>query len=108
MFGVVTTGKREAFGARLRRLREGQGIGLRDMSRRLDISPAYLSRVETGGHDPPAEPVVRAVAALLGVEADDLLVHAGRVPIDVEAWLLADWRRVTEVRAMMTRKGTAR
>ncbi len=97
----MATLNRETFGARLRRLREDRGLGLREMAGKLDVSAGYLSRVERDDHAPPAEPVVVAAAQLLGVEPDDLLAHAGRVPSDVEAWLVADWRRVTAVREMM-------
>jgi transcriptional regulator with XRE-family HTH domain len=76
-------GRRESFGALLRREREAKEIGLRDMARQIDVSPAYLSKVERGDFAPPAEGKVRAIAVILGQDADDLLLLSGRVPGDL-------------------------
>jgi transcriptional regulator with XRE-family HTH domain len=76
-------GRRESFGALLRRERKAKEIGLRDMARRIDVSPAYLSKVERGDFAPPAEDKVRAIAWILGQDADDLLLLSGRVPGDL-------------------------
>lgn len=54
------------------------------MARKLDISPAYLSRVETDEEmTPPAEDTLRAIAKVLEDSPDSLLHLAGRVPADV-------------------------
>ena len=69
----------ERFGARVRRLRMQQGIGLRKFAKAVDMSPTYLSKVERDEFSPPAENKVRAIAKALDQDPDELLALAGRV-----------------------------
>jgi transcriptional regulator with XRE-family HTH domain len=62
-------------GSRLRAERLGQGIGLREMARRLGISASALSQIETGKAQPSVSKLFDIVN-LLGVSVDGLL--AGR------------------------------
>jgi transcriptional regulator with XRE-family HTH domain len=62
-------------GQRLRAERLGQGIGLREMARRLGISASALSQIETGKAQPSVSKLFDLVN-LLGVSVDGLL--AGR------------------------------
>lgn len=101
----VTKGKTETFGRRIKRLREGKSITQGALADRCGISGGYLSRVESDENDPPAEPVIRIMAAVLGAPVDDLLALAGRVPSDIVEWLVADPARIATVRALMGRKG---
>jgi len=77
------TGAREKFGAFIRREREGKEIGLREMAKRIGVSPTYLSKVERDEFPPLAEERVRAIATILGCDVDDLLARAGRVSTDI-------------------------
>lgn len=78
-------------GQELRALREARGLGLRELARRQGLSAAYVSTLETGQlKTPPAARVLRALAEFYEVEADRLLLLAGRVPDDVKQLLLAD------------------
>ena len=53
-----------AFGAYIRQQREAQGIAMNDFARRLDISPAYWSRIEREMEKPPKDALIRkAVSA---------------------------------------------
>jgi transcriptional regulator with XRE-family HTH domain len=65
-------------GARLRAERLGQGIGLREMARRLGISASALSQIETGKAQPSVSKLFDIVN-LLGVSVDGLLSDAPRV-----------------------------
>jgi hypothetical protein len=47
------------------------------------VSPTYVSKVERDELPPPAEDRVKATAALLGVNADELLALAGKVSSDL-------------------------
>ena len=75
----------EKFGAFIRRAREAKEprIGLREMAKKIGISPTYLSKVERDEFPPPAEDKVKLIAKLLGCDADDLLARADRVSSDV-------------------------
>lgn len=74
---------REKFGARIRREREAKEIGLREMAKKIGVSPTYLSKVERDEFPPPAEDKVRKIAAIIGRDADELLALAGRVASDL-------------------------
>lgn len=101
----VARGRRETFGQRIKRLREKNGITQGALAEGCGISGGYLSRVESGEHDPPAETVIRTMAAMLGAPVDELLALAGRVPSDVVEWLVADPARIAAVRALMGKGG---
>jgi transcriptional regulator with XRE-family HTH domain len=73
----------EKFGALVRREREAKEIGLREMAKMIGVSPTYLSKVERDEFKAPAEDKVRAIAEIIGCDADDLLARAGRVASDL-------------------------
>jgi len=76
---------KKRLGERLRRKREGKELGLRETAAKVGISPTYLSRIETEDErTPPAEDVIRKLAALLSDDFDELMQLAGRVPEDVK------------------------
>src|ERR1700726_921238 len=70
---------REKFGQFVRREREAKGIGLREMSKMIGVSPTYLSKVERDEFPPPAEDKVKSIAAIIKVDVDELLARAGKV-----------------------------
>src|SRR6187399_1792577 len=67
------------FGATLRLLRLESGLGLRDLARRLNVSGAYLSRVENGLDSIPTSARLEAIAGALQIPAPLLLDLAHRV-----------------------------
>jgi len=77
------TGGREKFGAFIRGKREAKEIGLREMAKRIGVSPTYLSKIERDEFPPPAEDKVKAIAKIIECDADDLLARAGRVSSDI-------------------------
>ena len=74
---------RDKFGAFIRRKREAKEIGLREMAKKIGVSPTYLSKVERDEFSPPAEDKVRKIAVILDLDADELLARAGRVASDL-------------------------
>ena len=78
----MTTG-REKFGAFIRREREAREIGLREMAKKIGVSPTYLSKVERDELTPPTEDKVRAIASIIERDPDELLAMAGRVSSDI-------------------------
>lgn len=77
------TSGREKFGAFIRREREAREIGLREMAKKIGVSPTYMSKVERDEFTPPTEDKVRAIAQILECDPDELLAMAGRVPSDL-------------------------
>jgi transcriptional regulator with XRE-family HTH domain len=71
------------FGAFVRREREAREIGLREMAKRIGVSPTYLSKVERDEFTPPTEDKVRAIAQIIECDPDELLALAGRTPSDL-------------------------
>ena len=76
-------GRNIKFGAYVRREREDREIGLREMAKKIGISPTYLSKVERDEFSPPAEDKVRKIAEIFGTDVDELLALAGRVSSDL-------------------------
>lgn len=72
------------FGEVVRARRTALRIGLNDMAERLDISPAYWSRVERGIEKPPRDELIERAAAILGIPLDELFVEARRLPPDMQ------------------------
>jgi transcriptional regulator with XRE-family HTH domain len=83
MKGSVMVSGKEKFGAFIRREREEKEIGLREMAKKIGVSPTYLSKVERDEFPPPTEDRVRAIAKVIGCDPDDLLARAGRVASDL-------------------------
>jgi len=71
------------FGAFVRREREAGQIGLREMAKKIGVSPTYLSKVEHNKSTPPTEDKVRAIAQIIQCNTDELLAMAGRMPSDL-------------------------
>lgn len=74
---------RETFGAFVRRLRMEKAIGLREMAKKIGVSPTYMSQVERDEFPPPVEEKVKALARILECDPDDLLARAGRVSSEI-------------------------
>jgi transcriptional regulator with XRE-family HTH domain len=56
---------------------------LNDLAERLEILPAYWSRIERDHENPPRDELIERAAAILGVQVDELFVEAQRLPPDM-------------------------
>jgi PTS system nitrogen regulatory IIA component len=70
----------------LRDARVEAGASLRDLAKKLDIAPSYLSDIENDRRV-PAEDVLRSLAEELDLKFDDLMARAGRVGGDAERYM---------------------
>ena len=77
------TNGREKLGAFIRREREAREIGLREMAKKIGVSPTYMSKVERDKFTPPTEDKVRSIAQIIECDPDELLAMAGRVSSDL-------------------------
>jgi len=59
-------------GPRLRATRIAHGVGLRELARRLDLSPSSISQIETGKIRPSVK-TLYALASAFGVTVDEIL-----------------------------------
>ena len=76
----------QTFGQALRALRMERNVTLRDMARRLDLTPTYLSQVEQDKFSPPTEDRIKQMGQILDLpqeQVDQLVAMAGRVPQDL-------------------------
>src|SRR5256885_10226343 len=95
--------EKEKFGEFVRRERKAKEVGLREMAKMIGVSPTYLSKVERDEFSPPVEDKVRAIAKIIGCDADELLARAGRVSTDISEIIK---RRPVELAALLrTTKG---
>lgn len=85
-----------AFGETVRELRLAQGLGLRETASLVEISPAYLSRIERGKERPPKPDVIKALARVLAADPDVLFRLSSSTDPDITA-LLRERPRVLEV-----------
>jgi transcriptional regulator with XRE-family HTH domain len=65
-----------ALGARLRQERDRRGLTLRELARRLDVSPSLVSQIETGKTQPSVR-TLYAIVSELGVSLDEIFTPAG-------------------------------
>ena len=88
----MSKGSKGSFGSLVRKERKQRKIGLREMARRIGMSPTYLSMIERGEFPAPAEDKVAAIAEIIGRDRDELLALAGRVSSDLETTIMANPR----------------
>jgi HTH-type transcriptional regulator, competence development regulator len=72
------------FGAWIRTERERAGVTLNDFSRRLEISPAYWSRIEREMEKAPKDELILKACAILGLSMDNGFIKAQRLPPDIQ------------------------
>ncbi len=72
-------------GRQIRRARLKAGIGLRELARRIEKSPAYLVALEQAEESPGVtEETLAAIAAELSLSPDVLMTLASKVPAEVK------------------------
>jgi transcriptional regulator with XRE-family HTH domain len=95
---------RERFGAFIRREREKKGLSLRDVAKKIKVSPTFLSKVETEDWK-PGEEKLRMIADVIGCDPDDLLARAGRVPTELSEIIKHSPHRHQMTTLLRTAKG---
>jgi len=91
----------EAFGDLLRKLRLDTGVGLRELARRIHVSPGYLSDMENGRTPPPSEAVIIRMSQALNVDRQRLLRAARKVDPELSDYVaqqpeVADFLRIAK------------
>ena len=66
--------------------RVNKRMGLRDLARKLDIAPSYLSDIENDRRV-PSEEVLRRISEVLDLDFDILMREAGRLGKDAEQYI---------------------
>lgn len=71
------------FGDLLKKLRKNRGYSQRDLAASVGVDYTYLSKIENGVLPPPSDETIIRIAQALGIQTDELLLAANRVPPDV-------------------------
>lgn len=64
--------KRKAHGPAIRAIRKAMGITQDDLAVSCDVTPGYMSNVESGKKQ-PSEALVSAICLRLGINKDDVM-----------------------------------
>ena len=97
-----------SLGELLRDERTRKGFGLNQLADRIGISPAYLSRVETGKlGNTPSEELRGKLATELGLGHDEVCRLARRIPSDVECYVLDNPGVLKRLRREMNRRSAS-
>ncbi len=65
-----------SFGETLRAAREGRGLTLREVARKLAVDVSYLSRLERGTLHPPRDERILQIASAVGMSPTRLFAAA--------------------------------
>ena len=68
-------------GAAIRATREEQGLSLRELARRVEVSPSFVSQIELGKANPSVG-TLYALVSVLGTTLDDLIGEQDAGPAD--------------------------
>lgn len=74
---MANTEQNKTFGDIIRDKRVEVDLSLRDLAKRLELTPSYLSDIENNRRI-PAEEVIRDIVHILGLDFDLLMARAGR------------------------------
>lgn len=95
-------------GERIKRARLAKGLGLRFTANQVEISAAYLSRLERVQEThPPSEAVIRKLAVVLDDDFDTLMRLGGRIPSDIAKYIVADSKMLAFIREAQKQKLSA-
>ncbi|OFV81033.1 MAG: hypothetical protein A2W26_08970 [Acidobacteria bacterium RBG_16_64_8] len=72
-----------SFGAEIHELRKNKALTLRELAKRVGVSPSYLSKIENERGDyRPREDTIRSLADALGSDPEQLILLADKIPGD--------------------------
>ncbi len=73
-------------GGVIREARVASGWSLRELAKRIDITPSYLSDIENDRRV-PAEEILRALSTELELDFNDLMARSGRLGSDAVRYM---------------------
>ena len=80
----------ENFGQYLKKIRIAHNISQRELAKNIGVDFTYLSKIENGKLEPPAEDTIKKIADCLGENADNLILLANKIPSDYKEVLKSD------------------
>lgn len=86
--GIIMYFSEEAFGQRIRKLRQSKGISTNEMAVNLRVSTNYLGKIERGLRSPSFDFVIR-LSLILGISTDFLLMGKTEETININQLALS-------------------
>ena len=86
-----------SFGEFVRNTRLDLNIGLREFATKLNLSPAFISKMEIGDFKPPKEENIKKMARILKVDEDELLARAGKVSSEIINLIISNPKYYIEI-----------
>lgn len=77
---------KQTLGEFIKERRAALDMRLRELARRLDVTPSYVSDIENDRRV-PSEDVLRRIAIELELDPDNLVARSGRIGTDAERYL---------------------
>ena len=85
----------QTFGKMILKARKKNGYSQRDLAKLLGVNFSYLSKLENNRAEyPPKEEVIRGLAEYLHLDAEELIVLAGRLPQQYEEFLKQNYKEM--------------
>jgi HTH-type transcriptional regulator, competence development regulator len=72
-------------------------FSVRQVAKRIEVEPSYLSKVERSETPPPSEQKIARLAEILAEDKDTLLALAGKVSSDLRETILRRPRLIAEL-----------
>jgi len=88
------------FASKIKEGRLRKDIGLRELARKLAVSPSYVFVLESGNCRPSDDIVVK-LGKLLSIEVDELMILVGKVPPDVSEYIIKNPKVLKKLRKEM-------
>ena len=85
---ILDTGLVENLGEVIRKARLDRSLSQRALAKEVGVSFPHISKIEAG-REPPSDDLLRRIAEVVGLDADELLLAADRLPGDVSDAVLA-------------------
>lgn len=77
-----------SFGSFIREKRLEKDYTVRKFAEKVDISPAFISRMERDEIDPPTEEKIVAMAQVLSMDSEELIFMAKKMPNKIKNMLI--------------------
>ncbi len=88
----------------LKAARSSAGLTQKQLADAAGVSAQYVANVENE-HSTLSKPeTIRAMAAALNLDPDELFAAAGKIPDDIETWLEGDLKAIKQEREGMNTK----
>lgn len=72
------------FAVLLKKLRKQHGITQRKLAEKIGVDFTYISKIESEKMPPPSESTILKMAEVFGIDAEDMVLSAGKIPESFE------------------------